>query len=157
MKLSPQKFLLGMFSALWTFSSLAQTTLSPGDLVVIAYNFDNSDQFVFVPLVDLESGTVIKFTDNGWNGTSLTTSEGTYTWTASAPVAKGTKISVLPTSWHFSTSGDQFLLIKEQRRLHRLFSDLALDHGLQGASHQLHQESRQVLQLVVLQLHFPVK
>lgn len=101
---------MGFSLMLWALPFFSQTTLSAGDIAVLAYNFDNSDQIVFVPLVDLESGTQIKFTDNGWNGTALTTSEGTYSWTASTPIAKGTIISVLPTSVAFSTSGDQIFV-----------------------------------------------
>lgn len=85
----------------------AQTVLSPGDLVVLGYNYDNPDQVRFVPLVDLASGTVIRFTDNGWTGSALTTTEGTDTWTATAAVAKGTVLTLNATSMAFSTSGDQ--------------------------------------------------
>ena len=89
---------------------VAQTTLTAGDIAVIGYNYDNPDQFLFVNLVDLVSGTQIKFTDNGWNGTALTTTEGTDTWTASTSFTKGSVISMTPTSMSFSTSGDQIFV-----------------------------------------------
>jgi endonuclease I len=85
----------------------AQTTLSAGDVVVLGYNYDNPDQVKFVPLVDLASGTVIKFTDNGWTGSALSTTEGTDTWTASSAVAKGTILTLNATSMALGTSGDQ--------------------------------------------------
>ncbi|PKP19334.1 MAG: hypothetical protein CVU05_11665, partial [Bacteroidetes bacterium HGW-Bacteroidetes-21] len=75
------------------FSSFGQTTLSPGDLVVVNVNADGSDNFDFIPLIDLQTGTVINFTDNAWNGTSFRTGEGIKTWTAAANVSKGTVVS----------------------------------------------------------------
>lgn len=87
--------------------NIAQTTLTVGDVAIIGFNYDNPDQFLFVNLVDLASGTQIKFTDNGWNGTALTTTEGTDTWTAATSYTKGSVISMTPTSMNFSTSGDQ--------------------------------------------------
>lgn len=71
----------------------AQTTLAPGDLMIVNVNADDNDNFDFVPLVDLSVGTVISFTDCAWTGTALNTNEGTKTYTAAAAVAKGTVIS----------------------------------------------------------------
>jgi endonuclease I len=88
----------------------AQTVLTPGSVVVIGYNYDDPDQVKFVPLVDIAAGTILKFTDNGWNGTSLTTTEGTDTWTASSNIAKGTVQTLNSTSMAFSTSGDQIFI-----------------------------------------------
>ncbi|MFQ6615171.1 MAG: Ig-like domain-containing protein [Fidelibacterota bacterium] len=50
----------------------APTSLSPGDVAIIGYNYDNPDEFGFVVLVDLDSGTQIYFTDSG------VTAEGTF-------------------------------------------------------------------------------
>ncbi len=44
-----------------------QTTLLPGDIVVLNMNADGNDSFSFMSLVDLESGTQIHFTDIGWD------------------------------------------------------------------------------------------
>lgn len=106
MSFSPKMKMLviALFASLASFS---QTTLTAGDIAIIGFNTDDPDQFLFVPLVDLSTGTQIKFTDNGWNGSSLTTNEGTFTWTASAAINKGTVITVNPTAISFSTSGDQ--------------------------------------------------
>ena len=106
MSFSPKMkmFVLALFAGL---TSLAQTTLTVGDIAIIGFNTDDPDQFLFVPLVDLSAGTQIKFTDNGWNGSALTTNEGTFTWTASSAINKGTIVSVNPTAIAFGTSGDQ--------------------------------------------------
>ena len=85
-------------------TSFSQTTLVAGDIAVIGFNYDDPDQIVFVPLVDLAQGTQISFTDNGWTGTALNTNEGTFVWTASSAVPKGTTISINPTAIAFSTS-----------------------------------------------------
>jgi len=55
-----------------TITANAATTLSPGDIVIVAINGDedspNYDKgFSFMPLVNLEAGTVINFTDYGWS------------------------------------------------------------------------------------------
>ncbi len=98
----------------------AQTTLNPGDLVIVTANQDGADNFDFIPLVDLQAGTVIKFTDNGYNASNaLTSSEGTITWTASTAVSKGTVVSFSGTasgdwatsgSYSLSSSGDNLLV-----------------------------------------------
>ncbi len=71
----------------------SQTKLKPGDLGMLTVNADGDKNFDFIAFVDLEAGTVIKFTDNAWTGTELKTNEGTITYTASQLVAKGTVIS----------------------------------------------------------------
>lgn len=52
----------------------AQTTLSAGDIVILAINGDTDvtygKGFSFMPLVNLEAGTVIYFTDYGWSDVS---------------------------------------------------------------------------------------
>jgi len=60
--------------------------------------------------VDLAQGTQSSFTDNGWTCTALTTTEGTFVWTASTAVSKGAVISINPTNISFSTSGDQIFV-----------------------------------------------
>ncbi|RME41816.1 MAG: hypothetical protein D6796_15335, partial [Caldilineae bacterium] len=44
----------------------AATILSAGDIAIIGFNFDNPDEFAFVLLADVQAGTAITFTDNGW-------------------------------------------------------------------------------------------
>ncbi|MGK7955334.1 MAG: ExeM/NucH family extracellular endonuclease, partial [Crocosphaera sp.] len=86
------------------------TTLLPGDIAIIGFNFDNPDEFAFLVLADITAGTEIKFTDNGWqaNGTFRNT-EGTFTWTATTDITAGTVINPTISSVLFSASGDQIL------------------------------------------------
>jgi hypothetical protein len=44
------------------------TVLSPGDLAIVQYNSSTTDSFTFVFARDIEAGTVVNFTDNGWAG-----------------------------------------------------------------------------------------
>ncbi|MEO0824678.1 MAG: ExeM/NucH family extracellular endonuclease [Cyanobacteria bacterium J06642_9] len=86
------------------------TILTSGDIAIIGFNFDNPDEFAFVPLVDLETGTEIKFTDNGWFAAGgFRANEGTFTWTATENIPAGTVISPAVSSVAFSASGDQIL------------------------------------------------
>jgi hypothetical protein len=80
----------------------AQTTLSVGNVVILEFNGNGNDGFSFMPLVNLEAGTVIHFTDYGWNATSgafHTAEEGNtsgggnmITYTAPSAVTAGTLI-----------------------------------------------------------------
>lgn len=64
----------------------AQVTLSPGDIMVVGFRSDATDNFAVVPFVNLTAGTKIHFTDKGWSisGGGFTTSnlsetQNTYT------------------------------------------------------------------------------
>ena len=70
-----------------------QTTLTAGDLMMVTVNADGDDNFDFVPLVDLESNTVIYFADNAWDGSALKSNEGTLKYTSSSSVSAGTIVS----------------------------------------------------------------
>jgi hypothetical protein len=94
-------------SALVAFS---QTTLTPGDIAVIGFNGDDPDVIRFVNLVNVAAGTQVKFTDNGWNGSALTTAEGTDTWTAATDFPAGTVHTLTPTTIALGTTGDQILV-----------------------------------------------
>lgn len=86
------------------------TELSKGDIAIIRFNFDDPDEFAFVALVDIEEGTEIKFTDNGWLSTNgFRNTEGIFSWVAPAPVSAGTVINPILSSILFSTGGDQIL------------------------------------------------
>ena len=43
------------------------TTLTTGDIAVIGMSADSADEFAWVPLVNLEAGTQIYFTDHGFH------------------------------------------------------------------------------------------
>ena len=67
--------------------------LTAGDVVITGINTTNPDQFSFVPLVNLLPNASINFTDNGWDGFGLTTTEGVVTYTAPAGgLTAGTKV-----------------------------------------------------------------
>ncbi|MEM6255563.1 MAG: ExeM/NucH family extracellular endonuclease [Cyanobacteria bacterium P01_D01_bin.156] len=86
------------------------TTLTAGGIAIVGFNFDNPDEFAFVSLVDLEAGTEINFTDNGWQAAgSFRSTEGTFTWTAPTDIAAGTVVNPAVSSILFSASGDQIL------------------------------------------------
>jgi hypothetical protein len=84
---------------------LAQTDLSPGDIAIIGFNSStwdnpscasNNDNFSFVPLVDIDAGTIVYFTDCGVKANGcLRDSEGVFKYTAPAGgVYKGTITSI---------------------------------------------------------------
>jgi predicted secreted protein len=101
-KLYLQLFAFFIF-AFSSFGSMAQTILAPGDVAFIGFNTAllYREGFTFVCFVPITSGTVIKFTDDGFNSTSPSTavgnlrqSEQVITWTASANLSAGTEITI---------------------------------------------------------------
>ncbi len=99
-------------------SRLATSTLSPGDLMIVTADADATEGFDAVPLVDLDAGTVISFSDNGWSNGTWRASEGVVTYTAPAAVTAGTVLSyrssnengfVKSGSFDLSGSGDTIL------------------------------------------------
>lgn len=94
--------LLGL-SCLAAHPARAQTQLSAGDLSFLGFNsaLSNRDGFSFVTWKALASGTVIKFSDNGFNSTNTAATAGnlreqeqTITWTATTAIAAGTTITI---------------------------------------------------------------
>ena len=103
------------------------TTLNAGDIAFSGYSADHaSDYFSFVLLRNIGPGTVINFTDNGYQGGALTAAEQTVTWTSNASYSAGTEIlisgltatlasgggsagSVTGTALSLITAGDQIL------------------------------------------------
>ncbi|GEM_PF-716667 len=93
------------------------SSLSPGDLMMVTADADATEGFDVVPLVDLDAGTVIYFTDNGWSN-GWRASEGTVTYTAPGAITAGTVLSyrsvdengfVKSGSFDLSASGDTIL------------------------------------------------
>lgn len=71
------------------------TTLGDGDIAIVAYQSDSPDQFAFVLLTDVGSGTEINFTDNGWQSDqTFRTGEGILTWTADQDYPFGWVVAV---------------------------------------------------------------
>jgi hypothetical protein len=88
----------------------AQTSLQPGDIAFTGVNMDGTDQFSFVFLIDIESGTEIKFTDNGWMAdNSWRSGEGVQVWTADRSYSKGEEIILDADGPQLSASGDQII------------------------------------------------
>jgi hypothetical protein len=53
---------------LWISTGHATGQPGIGDIVIIGLQADGTDRFAWVPLIDLEAGQEIYFTDAGWNG-----------------------------------------------------------------------------------------
>lgn len=89
----------------------AQTILSPGDIAFTSFQSTNPDQFSFVILTDIQSGTEINFTDKGWQSSgSLRSREGIYTWTAITNYTCGDEINISSVSgMSLADDGDQIL------------------------------------------------
>jgi hypothetical protein len=101
--------------------------LVAGDIAFTGYISSNTtDEFSFVLRVAIPANTVINFTDNGWTGTALRTTETTVTWTSNAAFPAGAEIrisgttatyaglglsagTVTGTALALSTAGDQIL------------------------------------------------
>jgi hypothetical protein len=59
------------------------TVLTVGDIAIVQYNSSTRDTFTFVFLRDVEIGTTVNFTDNGWLAAGgFRPGEGTVTYTA---------------------------------------------------------------------------
>lgn len=95
------------------------TTFQAGDIAIVSYSADTTTapgatpkSLSFVVLTDVEDGTVLNFTDNGWLATGgFRSGEGVFSYTFNGPVAAGTVITIgnLTGQLNPSTSGDQFL------------------------------------------------
>ena len=102
--------------------------LNPGDIAFVSFDSDDPDAFSFVALAPIPSGTVIKFTDNGWVAStgSFRATEGIWIVGFTSDIACGTEVVVTasgPTdvqgaslgslttsgSLALGTSGDQIL------------------------------------------------
>ena len=59
--------LLFLLACLTGINTHAQTTLTAGDIAFTGFNSDSPDAFSFVLLTNVSAGTVINFTDCGWN------------------------------------------------------------------------------------------
>ncbi|MCB0635618.1 MAG: hypothetical protein KDC54_03320, partial [Lewinella sp.] len=75
-------------------SGLTAQVLNPGDIAFTGFHSDDPDDFSFLLLAPVVDGTVIYFTDNGWQSGSLYTNEGTITATFTQDVPCGTEIYV---------------------------------------------------------------
>jgi len=89
------------------------TTLNAGDLALIGYSSDTGGKsFAFVLLADVDAGTAINFTDDGWfaaGGFRSGEGETTYTFAAGATAGTVVTVSGLTGAFNPSTSGDQII------------------------------------------------
>ncbi|MEI2612512.1 MAG: ExeM/NucH family extracellular endonuclease [Candidatus Promineifilaceae bacterium] len=90
--------------------ALTPTILTQGDIAIVGINTDDPDEFAFVLLTNVGSGTQINFTDNGWLASGgFRPGEGSVTWTAATDLCAGTVINTSVGTMLFSASGDQIL------------------------------------------------
>ena len=83
------------------------TTLSVGDIAVVHYN-TITDAFSFVFLRDVEAGTTVNFTDNGWLASGgFRAGEGTVTYTAATAITAGTIVTL--SGLALDVAGDQII------------------------------------------------
>jgi predicted extracellular nuclease/Ca2+-binding RTX toxin-like protein len=82
--------------------------LGPGSIAIVGMNADNPDNFSFVLLDAVTSGTEITFTDSGWNSSTGTFrgGEGALKWTATSDLAAGTVINSVLNSAQFTSAND---------------------------------------------------
>ncbi|MCK4661307.1 MAG: Ig-like domain-containing protein [Bacteroidales bacterium] len=102
-------FILGFLMILFFGQfSYSQTTLIAGDIAIIGANYDAPDEFAFVLLVDIESGTEIRFTDSGWlSAGSFRGGEGGVKYTAPSAQTAGTIITyTAPASGDWAVDND---------------------------------------------------
>ena len=84
------------------------TVLSPGDLAIVQYNSGTTNSFTFVFARDIEAGTVVNFTDNGWLAAGgFRPGEGTVTYTAPTAITAGTVVTL--TGLNLDDAGDQII------------------------------------------------
>src|SRR5262245_31483356 len=84
------------------------TVLSVGDIAIVQYNSATTDAFTFVFLRDVEAGTVVNFTDNGWLASGgFRSGEGTVTYTTPGAIAAGPAVTL--TGLNLDDVGDQII------------------------------------------------
>jgi hypothetical protein len=84
------------------------TVLTAGDIAIVQYNSSTTDSFTFVFTRDVEAGTSVSFTDNGWLAAGgFRAGEGTVTYTAAAAVTAGTIVTL--TGLNLDDAGDQII------------------------------------------------
>lgn len=127
----------------------AQTNFASGDIAFVAINSDESmDDFSFVLLTDIEIGTTINFTDNGWTPSGEFNSvypESHITWTSNSKIKAGTVIQVktyngveLASSesgkitgdkMTISVAGDQILAYQGDKTAPRFIAAISFNHN----------------------------
>lgn len=89
-----KKSLLLLISVAFSTSIFAQIP-SVGGIAFVGFQNTAPDGFAFVTLEDIPASTQISFTDNGWDGSALWTTEQTLIWTSpSSTLAAGSVIYI---------------------------------------------------------------
>ena len=78
------------------------TTLGLGDFAFVGYNADGGDDFSFMLFKDIAAGTVVNFTDKGWqaaggfrvDGSADCNSENTIVWTSGSALSAGDIVTI---------------------------------------------------------------
>jgi len=91
------------------------TNLTAGDIAFLSLIADNPDTFSFVLLKDIDAGTIINVTDNGWQlSGSLRTGEGVLQYVAPTAQTVGTVVTyvdgTINTGWTNISGGTTFAL-----------------------------------------------
>ncbi len=106
-------------------TSVAQTSLTAGDIAFIGSNTDAggtfADNATFVLLKDIDAATQIIFTDQGWSDTTgfaNLAGDGNFTWTSGMPRSAGDIVTidlsfgVLSNNAAYAIQGDQLFAIQ---------------------------------------------
>ncbi|MBR0739664.1 VCBS domain-containing protein [Bradyrhizobium liaoningense] len=84
------------------------TVLSVGDIAIVRYNSFTTNAFTFVFLRDVDAGTTVNFTDNGWLAAGgFRLGEATVTYTAPSAITAGTIVTL--TGLNLDDAGDQII------------------------------------------------
>ena len=82
----------------------SQVTLGAGDIAFIGYNTSPLDGFAFITLKAIPAGTIIYFTEQGWNGNAVNptwvtgSTETHLVWTVPSLTPAGTIVSLMETA-----------------------------------------------------------
>ncbi|MEQ9609342.1 MAG: hypothetical protein RLN99_16915, partial [Kiloniellaceae bacterium] len=68
--------------------------LGIGDIAFTGFSSEGDGNLAFVTFEDIPVGTVISFTDNKWDGSSFSSDESVWTWTADADLPAGTVVTM---------------------------------------------------------------
>ena len=113
--------LTALFTCLFLCTGSAQAILTAGDVAIVGYNTDSlNPAFAWMALTDIQSGEVIRFTDNPWQASGqFGTAEGEVVFTAPAGgVAAGAVIEMASPSggapiFRLIASGDQIIAYQD--------------------------------------------
>ncbi|QEI07992.1 DUF3616 domain-containing protein [Pigmentiphaga aceris] len=89
----------------FTTAPLVGTSLAAGDIAFVGINTAGTDAYAFVLLKDIDTGTSIRFTDKGWDGTAFKSGESDLLWTANSALTAGTIVTIQPSGSGTASTG----------------------------------------------------